>query len=179
MNFIIPTPHEPKDLCFGGKDLSELFVACWDKRFKTHTYKRPTKAKGVVSGQQPPHQARAAEALSSSGNLARVERGLRGQDCPHYCKPALLAEGSSALHTRRMSDHAHLRTLLQRRLDLIADHAFRDRDAETHLEALKNVSEEIMTEHQRLRAQLPPRLNHFLTQASFSKALEYLDSSED
>ena len=29
-----------------------------------------------------------------------------------------------------------------------------------------------------LSAQLPPRLNHFLTQASFSKALEYLDSSE-
>jgi hypothetical protein len=78
-----------------------------------------------------------------------------------------------------MSDLAHLRTLLQRRLDLIADHAFRDRDASAHLEALKNVSEEIMAEHQRLRTQLPPRLNHFLTQASFSKALEYLDSSED
>ena len=77
-----------------------------------------------------------------------------------------------------MSDLASLRTLLQRRLDLIADHAFRDRDAAAHLEALKNVSEEIMAEHQRRRAQLPPRLNHFLTQASFSKALEYLDSSE-
>ena len=77
-----------------------------------------------------------------------------------------------------MSDFASLRTLLQRRLDLIADHAFRDRDAAAHLEALKNVSEEIVAEHQRLRKQLPPRLNHFLTQASFSKALEYLDSSE-
>ena len=77
-----------------------------------------------------------------------------------------------------MSDLASLRILLQRRLDLIADHAFRDRDAAAHLEALKNVSEEIVAEHQRLRAQFPPRLNHFLTQASFSKALEYLDSSE-
>lgn len=76
-----------------------------------------------------------------------------------------------------MSDLAPLRTLLQRRLDLIADHAFRDRDAAAHLEALKNVSEEIMATHQLLRAELPPRLNHFLTQASFSKALEYLDSS--
>jgi hypothetical protein len=47
------------------------------------------------------------------------------------------------------------------------------------LEALKTVSEEISAEHQKNRAQLPPRLNHFLTQASFSKALEYLDSSED
>lgn len=78
-----------------------------------------------------------------------------------------------------MSDLAHLHSLLQRRLVLIADHAFRDRDAAAHLAALKNVSEEIVAEHQRLRAQLPPRLNHFLTQASFSKALEYLDSSED
>jgi len=71
-----------------------------------------------------------------------------------------------------------LRTLLQRRLDLIADHAFRDRDAAAHLAALQQVSEELAAEHLRLRPQLPPRLNHFLTQASFSKALEYLDSSE-
>jgi hypothetical protein len=78
-----------------------------------------------------------------------------------------------------MTDLAPLRALLQRRLDLIADHAFRDRDAAAHLEALKTVSEEISAEHQKNRAQLPPRLNHFLTQASFSKALEYLDSSED
>lgn len=78
-----------------------------------------------------------------------------------------------------MSDLAHLRVLLQCRIDLIADHAFRDRDAAAHLDALKKVSEEISAEHQKLRPQLPPRLSHFLTQASFSKALEYLDSSED
>jgi len=71
-----------------------------------------------------------------------------------------------------------LRSLLQRRLDLIADHAFRDRDAAAHLEALKQVSEELGAEHLKLRARLPPRLNHFLTQASFSKALEYLDRSD-
>lgn len=78
-----------------------------------------------------------------------------------------------------MADYEELRRLLRRRIELIADHAFRDRDAAAHLEALKQVSEGIGAEHQRLRAQLPPRLNHFLTQASFSKALEYLDSSED
>lgn len=78
-----------------------------------------------------------------------------------------------------MTDLASLRALLQRRIDLIADHAFRDRDAAAHLEALKTVSEEISAEHQKHRTALPPRLNHFLTQASFSKALEYLDSSED
>jgi enterochelin esterase-like enzyme len=49
VNFIIPTPKQPYDVCFGGKDLSELFIACDDT-----IYKRPTKAKGVVSGQQAP-----------------------------------------------------------------------------------------------------------------------------
>jgi hypothetical protein len=78
-----------------------------------------------------------------------------------------------------MNDFSSLRALLRHRLDLIADHAFRDRDAAAHLEALKAVSEEISAEHQKHRAQLSPRLNHFLTQASFSKALEYLDSSEN
>ena len=49
VNFIIPTPKPAFDVCFGGKDLSELFIACGDT-----IYKRPTKAKGVVSGQQAP-----------------------------------------------------------------------------------------------------------------------------
>jgi len=49
VNFIIPTPKQPYDVCFGGKDLGELFIACGDT-----IYKRPTKAKGVVSGQQAP-----------------------------------------------------------------------------------------------------------------------------
>jgi gluconolactonase len=49
VNFIIPTPKPALDVCFGGKDLSELFIACGDT-----IYKRPTKAKGIVSGQQPP-----------------------------------------------------------------------------------------------------------------------------
>jgi gluconolactonase len=49
VNFILPTPKPASDVCFGGKDLSELFIACGDT-----IYKRPTKARGVVSGQQPP-----------------------------------------------------------------------------------------------------------------------------
>jgi hypothetical protein len=69
---------------------------------------------------------------------------------------------------------SRLRDLLQHRLDLIADHAFRDRDAAAHLAALQKVSEDLVAEHEKLRGSLPPRLNHFLTQASYSKALEYL-----
>jgi hypothetical protein len=72
------------------------------------------------------------------------------------------------------ADYSHLRDLLQHRLDLIADHTFRDRDAAAHLAALQKVSEDLVAEHQKLRDGLPPRLNHFLTQASYSKALEYL-----
>lgn len=49
VNFIIPTPKPAGSHCFGGKDLSELFIACGDT-----IYKRATKAKGVVSGQQAP-----------------------------------------------------------------------------------------------------------------------------
>lgn len=49
VNFIIPTPKQPHDVCFGGKDLSELFIACGDT-----IYKRPTKAKGYISGQMAP-----------------------------------------------------------------------------------------------------------------------------
>ncbi len=56
VNFIIPVPptesgymYTTNDVCFGGKDLSELFIACGDK-----IYKRQTKVHGVVSGQQPP-----------------------------------------------------------------------------------------------------------------------------
>jgi len=49
VNFIIPTPQPAQGFCFGGKNLNELFIACGDT-----IYKRPTKAKGVVSGQQAP-----------------------------------------------------------------------------------------------------------------------------
>jgi hypothetical protein len=59
VNFIIPTPESfispdrywqvPHDVCFGGKELSELFIACGDK-----IYKRQTKVHGIVSGQMAP-----------------------------------------------------------------------------------------------------------------------------
>lgn len=77
------------------------------------------------------------------------------------------------------ADFSHLRHLLQHRLDLIADHAFRDRDAAAHLAALQKVSEDLATEHQKQRSNLPARLNHFLIQASYSKALDYLSNPQD
>ena len=72
-------------------------------------------------------------------------------------------------------EFALLQALLRQRLETIADHAFRDRDPAAHLKALQTVSEALMAEHQRLKPQLPSRLNHFLTQSSLVKALDYLE----
>lgn len=65
--------------------------------------------------------------------------------------------------------------LLRERRRIIADHAFRDRDAAGHLEALKQVSEAIFAEQERLRPVTPPRLRHYLTQCSYDKALVWLE----
>jgi hypothetical protein len=67
-----------------------------------------------------------------------------------------------------------LAALLERRLDVIADRAFMQRDAEGHLAALREVSQAIDSLFLELRPQLPPRLRHFMEQASYTKALEYI-----
>jgi hypothetical protein len=76
------------------------------------------------------------------------------------------------------ADLMTLKVLLSRRIQLIADHTFRDMDRSGHLAALQQVSELIQDEHLRLKPSLPPRLKHFLQQASFSKALDYLSENQ-
>jgi hypothetical protein len=76
--------------------------------------------------------------------------------------------------TDTLQQQQALATLLQKRIDLIGDHAFRDRDAQGHLSALREVSEALDVAFQTLKPQLPPRLRHFMEQASYSKALEFL-----
>lgn len=66
---------------------------------------------------------------------------------------------------------------LQRRLEVIADHSWRDRDADGHLAALREVSERIGTLTTQLGGRLPPRLEHFLRQCSFDKALAFIEES--
>lgn len=70
-----------------------------------------------------------------------------------------------------------LRQLLQERLHVIADHAFRDRDAGAHLARLGEVSEAIAAMHERFRGALPARLAHYLERASYQKALAYLEGA--
>ena len=76
--------------------------------------------------------------------------------------------------------HAELIQLLRRRESIIADHAWRDRDAAGHLDALKSVSEEISAWAAGNRDNADARLRHYLANASFAKALAHLaDSPED
>lgn len=65
--------------------------------------------------------------------------------------------------------------LLRRREAIIADHTWRDRDPAGHLEALKQVSEEITDWPASHPGPIDPRLCHFLDNASFAKALAHLE----
>jgi hypothetical protein len=69
-----------------------------------------------------------------------------------------------------------LAKLLQGRIAVIADHEFRDRDPEAHLEALKSVSGAIVAWHEAHRNEIDGNLDHFLTGASYQKALLYLET---
>lgn len=73
-------------------------------------------------------------------------------------------------------NHPDLIKLLHHRLEVIADHEWRDRDPESQLTELKNVSEGIAKWHREHRSEVDARLKHFLTGCSFDKALRYLES---
>ncbi len=74
---------------------------------------------------------------------------------------------------------SELTNLLRRRVATIADHAWRDRDPGGHLEALKKVSEEISAWTLIHRTNVDARLRHYLSNASYQKALEHLEAAED
>lgn len=81
------------------------------------------------------------------------------------------------MNTRQTLDDDKLQTLrnlLATRVQTIADHAFRDRDPAAHLEALKRVSEAIDSFREQHLTQLDARLRHFLTNASYQKALDWI-----
>lgn len=71
---------------------------------------------------------------------------------------------------------SELTALLHRRIAIIADHSWRDRDASDHLAALKEVSEEISAWALAHRTGLDARLRHYLTNASYQKALAHLET---
>ncbi|MEO8614439.1 MAG: hypothetical protein ABI600_04810 [Luteolibacter sp.] len=66
--------------------------------------------------------------------------------------------------------------LLHLRVSVIADHGWRDRDPEGHLEALKDVSEKLSAWTKAHRGEVDPQLRHYLANSSFQKALAHLES---
>ena len=71
-----------------------------------------------------------------------------------------------------------LRDALRRRLEIIADTAWRDRDPASQLQALREISESIFQQQTVLAPNLPPRLRHFMESQSYAKALTVLDTMD-
>ena len=71
---------------------------------------------------------------------------------------------------------SELADLLRQRVAIIADHAWRDRDAAGHLEALKDVSEKISAWTIANRTKVDAQLRHYLGNASYQKALAHLEA---
>lgn len=67
--------------------------------------------------------------------------------------------------------------LLERRLEIIGDAELREKDPERQLAQLQEVSEAISAFHSKHEGELSPRLNHFLGNCSFEKALDWARSS--
>jgi hypothetical protein len=74
-------------------------------------------------------------------------------------------------------DFALLAEALHERLDVIADHAHRDRDTEGHLQRLIEVSGQIDALIAALPiAELDPQFRHYLDRRSYDKALAWIES---
>ena len=67
-----------------------------------------------------------------------------------------------------------LESALRKRLDVVTDHALRDRDPAAHLEALKAAHRELESQVATLPPDTDPRLLHFLERQSYEKAVSFL-----
>lgn len=67
-----------------------------------------------------------------------------------------------------------LALLLQRRVDIIADHELRDRNPGQHLDSLQEISEAISVWFAQHEDQVDSRLHHYLQGCSYNKALDYI-----
>jgi len=71
-------------------------------------------------------------------------------------------------------NYAELHAAVQERLDVVADHALRERDPVAHLEKLKAAAFRLDQLVTQLPANTDPQLRHFLERQSFVKALDWL-----
>ncbi|GAA5494055.1 hypothetical protein Rhal01_00211 [Rubritalea halochordaticola] len=72
-------------------------------------------------------------------------------------------------------DLQQLADLLRMRLSIIGNTELREQNPEEQLRQLQQVSESITAFHKEHRGHLPAQLNHFLTQSSLSKALDFIE----
>ena len=70
--------------------------------------------------------------------------------------------------------HDALLAALRTRLDVVADHALRDRDRAAHLETLRAAQRELDSHIAALPPDTDPRLLHFLERQSYEKAITHL-----
>ena len=70
--------------------------------------------------------------------------------------------------------HKNLLTAVQTRLDIVADHGFRDRDPQAHLAALKTAAATLDAEVANLPPSADPMLRHYLERQSYTKAADWL-----
>ncbi len=76
-----------------------------------------------------------------------------------------------------MSLYQNLKVAVQTRLDIVADHAFRDRDSAAHLEALKSAAANLDALVANLPSDTDPTLRHYLERQSYTKALAWLQDA--
>lgn len=76
-----------------------------------------------------------------------------------------------------MSLYQTLKVAVQARLDIVADHAFRDRDSAAHLEALKSAAANLDALVANLPSDTDPTLRHYLERQSYTKALAWLQDA--
>ena len=67
-----------------------------------------------------------------------------------------------------------LAELLEKRLAVIADHEWRDRDESAHLAALVEAGEAVDEWKKAHLSEVEPRLRHFLEGCSYDKALAWI-----
>ncbi len=70
--------------------------------------------------------------------------------------------------------HQRLHDAVKARLDIVANHEFRDHDGAGHLAALKSAAGKLDAEIANLPAGIDPTLRHYLERQSYTKALDWL-----
>lgn len=65
--------------------------------------------------------------------------------------------------------------LLKRRTEVISDAELRENDPDSQLAQLQEVGEALFAAHDRLKGRIPGRLEHFMKQCSYDKALVFIE----